>query len=345
MKLKIAASVFFAVLLIASSGCIGGFDFERVAETSPQIQSFMAEHPNAEIKIIHLTEEQSAAMIDEIREQCGEQMAAKEYYKVTIDDEESGLMLIAYIDAETEQLEGAYIKGGAPTQTLVQTIYTLFTYGGEWHTITFYPNRSAITVDCGDPHEPYEFSWELSTQNAYYILENDKPILKIRLYHDNTCIQEDMESTMAVSGIWSYSPIPTPTPTPSPVAPQVSIRGTVVQSGGYNLVKLEHQGGDTLTVSASTLIIRVGGYTTTETDFTRTITSGVLGVLARYDGATTQQLSIGQCLYIWNDGTTNHFDITMGTPGADLPAAGSSVNIQIIDIASQQSIADLTVRG
>ncbi|MDI6888620.1 MAG: hypothetical protein QMC78_02840 [Methanocellales archaeon] len=41
-------------------------------------------------------------MIDEIREQCGEQMVAKEYYKVTIDDEESGLMLIAYIDAKTE---------------------------------------------------------------------------------------------------------------------------------------------------------------------------------------------------------------------------------------------------
>ncbi|MDI6888621.1 MAG: hypothetical protein QMC78_02845 [Methanocellales archaeon] len=51
MKLKIAVSVFFAVLLVGSSGCIGGFDFERVAETSPQIQSFMAEHSNAEIKL------------------------------------------------------------------------------------------------------------------------------------------------------------------------------------------------------------------------------------------------------------------------------------------------------
>lgn len=138
---------------------------------------------------------------------------------------------------------------------------------------------------------------------------------------------------------------PTPTPTVSPTALQASIRGTVVQSGGYNLVKLEHQGGDTITVSHSTLIIRVGGYTTTERDFTRMITSGVLGTLARYNGTTTQQLSIGQCLYLWNDGTTNYFDITMGTPGADLPAAGSSVNIQIIDVASEQLIADLTVRG
>ncbi|MDI6888619.1 MAG: hypothetical protein QMC78_02835 [Methanocellales archaeon] len=118
-----------------------------------------------------------------------------------------------------------------------------------------------------------------------------------------------------------------------------------MQSGGYNLVKLEHQGGDTITVSASTLTIRVGGYTTTESDFTSRITGEVVGELATYDETTTQQLSIGQCLYIWNDGTTNHFDITMGTPGADLPAAGSSVNIKIIDVASQQLIADLTVRG
>jgi len=237
MKLKITASVFFAVLLVVSSGCIGGFDFERVAETSPQIQSFMDEHPNAEFRIIHLTEEQSAAMIDEIREQCGEQMVAKEYYKVTIDDEESGLMLIAYIDAKTEQLEGAYIKGA--------------------------------------------------------------------------------EST----------PTPTPTPTVSPTAPQASIRGTVVQSGGYNLVKLVHQGGDTLTVDSAHVRILVNGEAVTN------------------DAASNQQLSTGQYAYIWNDGTTNHFDVTMGTPGADLPAAGSSTNIQIIDVASQQSIADLTVRG
>jgi len=238
MKLKIAASVFFAVLLIASSGCIGGFDFERVAETSPQIQSFMDEHPNAEFRIIHLTEEQSAAMIDEIREQCGEQMVAKEYYKVAIDDEESGLMLIAYIDAKTEQLEGAYIKGA--------------------------------------------------------------------------------EST----------PTPTPTPTVSPTAPQASIRGTVVQSGGYNLVKLEHQGGDTLTVDSAHVRILVNG-------------EAVTHIYWREPG----QFSTGQYAYIWNDGTTNHFDITMGTPGANLPATGSSVNIKIIDVASQQLIADITVRG
>jgi len=119
-------------------------------------------------------------------------------------------------DGMTNYTQEFEIQSIVPTPTPVPTIYTLFTYDEEWHTITLYPNGNAIAIDWAHPYEPFEFSWELSTQNVYHILENDKPILKIHLYQDNTCIQEDIESTKAVSGIWSYSPIPTPTSTPTP---------------------------------------------------------------------------------------------------------------------------------
>ncbi len=118
---------------------------------------------------------------------------------------------------------------------------------------------------------------------------------------------------------------------PPAMAPQASIRGTVVDNPvipAHNAIRLEHQGGDTITVSNATLTVMVEG------------------VVATYDGPT-QQFATGQYAYIWNVNTTGyHYNVTTsGTSTANAITTGQSLNIKIIDVASQQLIADISVRG
>jgi len=117
---------------------------------------------------------------------------------------------------------------------------------------------------------------------------------------------------------------------PMGVAPQASIRGSVEQINSYNCIKLEHQGGDTVSLGDANIKILVEG---TEVDILTT---------------STNQLSTGMYAYIWNGTDAYHFDIAAPSDADvtdDLPAPGTSVNVKIVDVASQQLIADIQVRG
>jgi len=120
---------------------------------------------------------------------------------------------------------------------------------------------------------------------------------------------------------------------PPSMAPQASIRGTVTQVEGDNVIKLEHQGGDTIVMDSASVRIVVGGealatdnYLTEDTEF-----------------------STGEIIYLYNATGTN-YNLSRSEPIDDdidgpLPVPATSVNIKIVDVASQQLIADITVRG
>ena len=65
---------------------------------------------------------------------------------------------------------------------------------------------------------------------------------------------------------------------------------------------------------------------------------------------TSGQLSAGELAYIWISAGTDTYDLSKTKPGAadvvaNLPASGTSVIVKIIDVTSQQLIADISVRG
>lgn len=87
-----------------------------IARSNKEIKEFMKDYPNADLKIIHLTSEQAETVLEDIKEICGEQMLAKEYYQITINDAESGLGVIGYIDAEKQIVECVVKKGIVPEE-------------------------------------------------------------------------------------------------------------------------------------------------------------------------------------------------------------------------------------
>lgn len=123
---------------------------------------------------------------------------------------------------------------------------------------------------------------------------------------------------------------------PPEMAPQASIRGTVTQTTivatTYNLIKLEHQGGDTVTMTGANVRVVVAGETMDDDGYTLTDT----------------EFSTGEIIYLHNHSTYN-YALSNTVPTADvqddLPESGDSINVKIVDVASQQLIADITVRG
>jgi hypothetical protein len=84
--------------VVISSGCTG-LDPTAFAKTIPMVKQFLDEHPNAELKIIHYTEQESEAILDQIKEDCGKlSVEPKEYYFVNITDSSTGLVLRAWFD-------------------------------------------------------------------------------------------------------------------------------------------------------------------------------------------------------------------------------------------------------
>ena len=117
-----------AILFI--SGCISGFDPEAIARSSPIINDFLDEHPNAELRITHFTAEQAANILDDIRADCdNEQIQAKEYYRVTINDPSSGLSAVAWIDAENQLVDCA-LRHGIEAECQAGEIQDCTTSGG-----------------------------------------------------------------------------------------------------------------------------------------------------------------------------------------------------------------------
>lgn len=118
---------------------------------------------------------------------------------------------------------------------------------------------------------------------------------------------------------------------PPEQAPQASLRAsaTTMSDGtdSYSAIKLEHQGGDAVYLDATHTKVLLDG-------------TAVNVILADAD---TDALDAGEFVYFFNDSTTVYLDASNTSVGAPIADTGDSVNIKVVDVASQQMIADLTV--
>ncbi|MBN1502795.1 right-handed parallel beta-helix repeat-containing protein [Candidatus Woesearchaeota archaeon] len=100
--MKLNACLILTFLLLLAS-CTIDFDAAEFIKGNSYAQEFLLQYPNAGIKLVRLSIQQTSDMIDEISEDCGLEMEVKEYYRITINDSESGLRLVIYIDAVTQE--------------------------------------------------------------------------------------------------------------------------------------------------------------------------------------------------------------------------------------------------
>jgi len=75
----------FLLLIIMVFAC-KAFDPVEIAKSNPQVKQFLEEHPNANIRVVEISQSQSQLILDEIQIVCGVNMKAKDYSKITITD-------------------------------------------------------------------------------------------------------------------------------------------------------------------------------------------------------------------------------------------------------------------
>ncbi len=109
MKGLVLALLFVSVILI--SGCIN-ISPEQLALANPLVEQFLEEYPNARVTANYFSEERSAEILENITSECANPyMEAKDYYRVQIDDPDSGLRVIAWIDWDEKKIECAVKYG------------------------------------------------------------------------------------------------------------------------------------------------------------------------------------------------------------------------------------------
>ncbi len=106
------------ICVVFLSGCLN-ISPEALAMANPLVKQFMEQYPNAKITVTHFTAEQSGQILENISAECGNPyMTAKEYYRISIDDPDSGLKAIAWVDWETKNIECAVKYGGGLNKTI-----------------------------------------------------------------------------------------------------------------------------------------------------------------------------------------------------------------------------------
>ncbi|MBN1896110.1 MAG: hypothetical protein JW789_00095 [Candidatus Aenigmarchaeota archaeon] len=99
------------VFILLTSGCLS-VSPEALIASSPIVQDFLADYPNADIKATYYSAAETAGILDEIRADCEKDtVTAKDFYKVTITDTDSGLSLTAWVDWNNQIIECAAKKG------------------------------------------------------------------------------------------------------------------------------------------------------------------------------------------------------------------------------------------
>ena len=108
MRKELVIIPLIAIVFILS-GCLK--NPEEIAKTNQMVNDFLEKYPDAEIQITHFSIEQSSKMIDQIREVCSNPyLESKELYRVTVEDQKSGLSAIAYINSNDGVVECAVKK-------------------------------------------------------------------------------------------------------------------------------------------------------------------------------------------------------------------------------------------
>ncbi len=118
MKRGVPAAVIIIMSIFIVSGCVN-VNPESLAFASPLVKQFMDEYPNAKITATHFTKEQSARILENITAECGNPyINAREYYRITIDDPDSGMRVVAWIDWENREIECAVKYGKENEKTI-----------------------------------------------------------------------------------------------------------------------------------------------------------------------------------------------------------------------------------
>jgi len=106
------------LLLIAAilpvSGCISGMGPEDIAKMSGEVKNFLDQYPDAKMTASYLKSDYVNSTIDQIREECGEQMEVTNYWRVDIRDPTTGMNITTWIDEGSRQVVCVVKKGGAP---------------------------------------------------------------------------------------------------------------------------------------------------------------------------------------------------------------------------------------
>ena len=123
---------------------------------------------------------------------------------------------------------------------------------------------------------------------------------------------------------------------PPEQAPQSAIRAaSATATSSDNVIKLEHQGGDAIIMKAANTKITISGNSTTE------------GQVEINTSIADDRFEAGELLYIYRDGTNQSLDtsvIAMADASGPIAYSGQTINVKIIDVTSQQMIADVDVR-
>lgn len=122
---------------------------------------------------------------------------------------------------------------------------------------------------------------------------------------------------------------------PPEQAPQASLRATADTSAdntSASIVRLEHQGGDQIVLMSTNTKVTVDGEDVELAVGDTTLDAGEVVYLALDDGGV---YSMGE-----NTSTDSYIDGTT----VDIADTGDIVTVKIIDVGSQQMIADLSVR-
>ncbi|MCC7575364.1 MAG: type IV pilin, partial [Methanomethylovorans sp.] len=109
---------------------------------------------------------------------------------------------------------------------------------------------------------------------------------------------------------------------PPEQAPQASLRASAAGDGTDTWIKLEHQGGDVIMVKETNTRVTVNGSAITTYTF---------------EG----EFRAGETLYLSDTEVSNS---TADMTGNSVASPGATIPVKIIDVASQQMIADLSVR-
>lgn len=152
MKFQIPLLMISIAALVLVSGCISA-DPATLAKLNPMVQEFLNEHPDAEIRVTHYSEEEAKAILGTIEEECQKEgITAKEYYRISIEDKASDLEVTAWIDWENQVIECAIKEGSlpGPDDDECKSLYKVRCYEGDAYWYDSCGNRGIKKEDCAN---------------------------------------------------------------------------------------------------------------------------------------------------------------------------------------------------
>src|SRR3989338_2031780 len=100
MNFKFLVPVFLFLLIV---GCTGG-DIKGFVQQLPDVKSFLADYPNADIKVSLLDEATVRDRINQLEDSCGFPPPIQEYYFVTVEDPPETIYILLTKNQEVQCL-------------------------------------------------------------------------------------------------------------------------------------------------------------------------------------------------------------------------------------------------